>query len=171
MRRSGTSSPEHTTATASPADAEELTRALEQQFYRIELGEQRRLMGVMEHHTGEGVVHVQRPADEAVVAVRGLPVKTVREEGRKKKEAFPFSITAGFEKGAKNRCVCACVVRGGDADDVVQVPEHLAFRACAGAAVESAPRRRRLHERELRASARDDEALHRDAGSAPCHVR
>ncbi|KAH9931216.1 uncharacterized protein B0H18DRAFT_990276 [Fomitopsis serialis] len=31
--------------------AEELARALELQFYRTELREQRRLMGVMEHHS------------------------------------------------------------------------------------------------------------------------
>ena len=53
---------------------------LAMQFYRIELGEQRRLNGVMDHHTKESVTPAVEPA---------LP--------------FPYSITAGIEKGAKNR--------------------------------------------------------------------
>ncbi|RDB29255.1 Receptor-type tyrosine-protein phosphatase gamma [Hypsizygus marmoreus] len=68
----------------SSALIEEGTEALAMQFYRIELAEQRRLMGVMEHHSkesgrlgAEGVTHASR--------------------------VFPFSITAGVEKGAKNR--------------------------------------------------------------------
>ena len=66
-----------------PADIEEGTEALAMQFYRIELAEQRRLMGVMEHHSKEsGSVTDAQPH-----------------------HAFPFSITAGVEKGAKNRSV------------------------------------------------------------------
>ncbi|KAJ3849300.1 hypothetical protein EV368DRAFT_47595 [Lentinula lateritia] len=58
--------------------------ALAMQFYRIELAEQRRLMGVMKHHSAEsGVVSSQTQADS--------------------KTLFPYSITAGVEKGAKNR--------------------------------------------------------------------
>ncbi|GBE78664.1 hypothetical protein SCP_0115550 [Sparassis crispa] len=71
----------------SPASADELTRALEVQFYRIELGEQQRLMGVMEHHTGES---------------RGLSsAQAVLKE--RANQDFPYSITAGLEKGTKNR--------------------------------------------------------------------
>ncbi|KAJ7480085.1 hypothetical protein B0H11DRAFT_1725397 [Mycena galericulata] len=61
-----------------PHAVEEGMEALAMQFYRIELAEQRRLMGVMEHHSresGAGVSH----------------------------SPFPFSITAGVEKGSKNR--------------------------------------------------------------------
>ncbi|KAJ6573948.1 hypothetical protein DFH09DRAFT_1456484 [Mycena vulgaris] len=62
----------------SASRVEEGTEALAMQFYRIELAEQRRLMGVMEHHTGKG-------------------------KGKNGKGLFPFSITAGVEKGSKNR--------------------------------------------------------------------
>ncbi|KAG7450794.1 uncharacterized protein BT62DRAFT_962637 [Guyanagaster necrorhizus] len=66
-------------------DAEESMESLAMQFYRIELAEQRRLMGVMEHHSRESLVHNYSERN-------GVPVKP-----------FPFSITAGVEKGAKNR--------------------------------------------------------------------
>ncbi|KAJ7771915.1 hypothetical protein DFH07DRAFT_734172 [Mycena maculata] len=56
---------------------EEGTEALAMQFYRIELAEQRRLMGVMAFHSRESGGHTHSP--------------------------FPFSITAGVEKGSKNR--------------------------------------------------------------------
>ncbi|KAG1908545.1 uncharacterized protein F5891DRAFT_937646 [Suillus fuscotomentosus] len=61
-------------------DVEEGAETLAMQFYRIELAEQRRLRSVMEHHARESEV--------SVYAATG---------------AFPFSITAGVEKGAKNR--------------------------------------------------------------------
>ncbi|KZT42753.1 hypothetical protein SISSUDRAFT_1116753 [Sistotremastrum suecicum HHB10207 ss-3] len=62
-------------------DADEEMEALAMQFYRIELAEQRRLVGVMDHHSSEGTVsHMEN--------------QTV---------PFPFSITAGIEKGTKNR--------------------------------------------------------------------
>jgi tyrosine-protein phosphatase 2/3 len=71
------------------ADVEEGTEALAMQFYRIELAEQRRLMGVMEHHSKEsGALMV----DEEPPAANS-------------ERKFPFSITAGVEKGAKNRWV------------------------------------------------------------------
>ncbi|EDR15085.1 uncharacterized protein LACBIDRAFT_300875 [Laccaria bicolor S238N-H82] len=63
------------------ANVEEGAEALAMQFYRIELAEQRRLMGIMEHHSKES----------GEVPVPGA------------KLSFPFSITAGVEKGAKNR--------------------------------------------------------------------
>lgn len=66
-------------------DVEESMESLAMQFYRIELAEQRRLMGVMEHHSRESLV--QNYSER-----KGVPVKP-----------FPFSITAGVEKGAKNR--------------------------------------------------------------------
>ncbi|EAU92937.2 protein-tyrosine-phosphatase [Coprinopsis cinerea okayama7 len=56
---------------------------LAMQFYRIELAEQRRLMGIMEHHSKESGFGDQQAGQS--------------------KNLFPFSITAGVEKGAKNR--------------------------------------------------------------------
>lgn len=64
------------------ADVEEGTEALAMQFYMIELREQRRLMGVMDHHSREACSLPDR---------RGVTTK------------FPYSITAGVEKGSKNR--------------------------------------------------------------------
>ncbi|KAJ3485944.1 hypothetical protein NLJ89_g11854 [Agrocybe chaxingu] len=52
--------------------------ALAMQFFKVELAEQRRLMGIMEHHSKE-------------TSHQNFPVP------------FPYSITAGVEKGAKNR--------------------------------------------------------------------
>ncbi|EMD41341.1 hypothetical protein CERSUDRAFT_78993 [Gelatoporia subvermispora B] len=142
----------------SPASAEDLTRELEMQFYKIELGEQRRLMGVMERHSKDsgGVVSIASPgtatgpvhssshsagspsgtagAVELAQAARLPKVAKKLEEvagevekeevgvdveveglgvGQRKRgkgkgkgkggEEFPFSITAGLEKGSKNR--------------------------------------------------------------------
>lgn len=56
---------------------------LAMQFYRIELGEQRRLTGVMEHHSHESTT---QPGQMEITPTE-----------------FPYSITAGVEKGAKNR--------------------------------------------------------------------
>ncbi|KAF8899567.1 hypothetical protein CPB85DRAFT_1565533 [Mucidula mucida] len=69
-------------ASAQEQDVEESMEALAMQFYRIELAEQRRLMGVMEHHSRES-----QPASASSTSTK----------------PFPFSITAGVEKGAKNR--------------------------------------------------------------------
>ncbi|KAJ4471394.1 hypothetical protein C8J55DRAFT_563698 [Lentinula edodes] len=138
--------------------------ALAMQFYRIELAEQRRLMGVMKHHSAEsGVVtsqtqahnkdvvesadssaalglrpHVPESADyiTAHVSLRSVspspqpgrmresfgvlssnkpsnvssgptvPLSISESDsdyGRDSKTVFPYSITAGVEKGAKNR--------------------------------------------------------------------
>jgi len=66
---------------ANPTDVEEGKEALAMQFFKIELSEQRRLMGIMEHHSRE-----------STQASEQYPVTP-----------FPFSITAGVEKGAKNR--------------------------------------------------------------------
>ncbi|KAH6917160.1 protein-tyrosine-phosphatase [Coprinopsis sp. MPI-PUGE-AT-0042] len=65
-----------------PAVVNDGAEALAMQFYRIELAEQRRLMGIMEHHSKESGSFGDQSS--------GQPV-------------FPFSITAGVEKGAKNR--------------------------------------------------------------------
>ena len=64
------------------ADIEESKDSLARQFFKIELAEQRRLMGIMEHHSNESGQSRQFPSEGS---------------------SFPFSITAGIEKGAKNR--------------------------------------------------------------------
>lgn len=97
----------------SPSSAEDLTRALELQFYKIELGEQRRLMGVMEHHSKES--GTQASAGGMSVSSAGV-IASASRSGRSQwergnshdqddlsNEQFPFSITAGLEKGNKNR--------------------------------------------------------------------
>ena len=82
----------------SAADIEEGTEALAMQFYKIELAEQKRLMGVMEHHSKESAPNM---------------VESIKRKGKGRKEKkrattepleFPYSITAGVEKGGKNRC-------------------------------------------------------------------
>ncbi|KAB5589793.1 Tyrosine phosphatase [Ceratobasidium theobromae] len=65
------------------SDKEKGIEALAMQFYRIELGEQRRLQGVMSHHSRESQIQ----SDDHKLGL----------------DPFPFSITAGVEKGAKNR--------------------------------------------------------------------
>jgi hypothetical protein len=55
---------------------------LAMQFYRIELAEQRRLTGIMHHHSKEDAGAGDAQPSSA---------------------PFPYSITAGVEKGAKNR--------------------------------------------------------------------
>ncbi|KAH7883981.1 hypothetical protein F5I97DRAFT_1813161 [Phlebopus sp. FC_14] len=62
-------------------DIDEGAEALAMQFYRIELAEQRRLRTIMEHHSRESETAPTTPHPTA----------------------FPFSITAGVEKGTKNR--------------------------------------------------------------------
>jgi protein tyrosine phosphatase len=57
---------------------------LAMQFYRIELAEQRRLTGIMHHHSKEDA---------------GAPAGDAQPSSA----PFPYSITAGVEKGAKNR--------------------------------------------------------------------
>ncbi|KAI0089723.1 hypothetical protein BDY19DRAFT_1087893, partial [Irpex rosettiformis] len=58
---------------------DDLAKTLAMQFYKIELGEQRRLMGVMDHHSKEST------------------------NVSSSQSVFPYSITAGVEKGEKNR--------------------------------------------------------------------
>ncbi|KAI1785731.1 hypothetical protein LXA43DRAFT_105595 [Ganoderma leucocontextum] len=104
------SSPTSSIQSQSPSDTDDLTRILESQFYRIELGEQKRLLGVMERHSMEsGKVIQEAPGVRGFVGIvppgHGKP-SAVGEGSRPRAGAvspFPFSITAGLEKGAKNR--------------------------------------------------------------------
>lgn len=68
-----------------PAVVAEGAEILAMQFYKIELAEQRRLMSIMEHHARES-----------------------GENGISSTVSFPFSITAGIEKGEKNRWDKCC---------------------------------------------------------------
>ncbi|KAF7784514.1 hypothetical protein Agabi119p4_679 [Agaricus bisporus var. burnettii] len=67
------------------ADVEEGKEALAMQFYKIELAEQRRLMGIMEYHAKE------------------TTIVTTDMNSAPDSSGFAYSITAGVEKGAKNR--------------------------------------------------------------------
>ncbi|KAH9920557.1 uncharacterized protein BXZ73DRAFT_104682 [Epithele typhae] len=102
----------------SPSDADELTRALETQFYNIELGEQKRLLGVMERHSMEsGKVIQEAPGVRGFVGIappgmakpasapgiHGEDAEAAAVIGEEAISSFPYSITAGLEKGAKNR--------------------------------------------------------------------
>ena len=106
--RPGDSAEEDETSISSqsPPSADDLTRALELQFYRIELGEQRRLMGVMEHHSMESQASIVGAGATSVSSAGVVPAGTPEAQDEKAKEKegdFPFSITAGLEKGNKNR--------------------------------------------------------------------
>ncbi|KAI8983176.1 hypothetical protein BD414DRAFT_578793 [Trametes punicea] len=106
----------------SPPYADELTQALEDQFYKIELGEQKRLLGVMERHSMEsgkviqegngvrGVIGSIPPGKSAegkplvgATVVGDADPKAAAVVGEEAISSFPYSITAGLEKGAKNR--------------------------------------------------------------------
>jgi len=87
---------------------EEGTEALAMQFYRIELGEQRRLMGVMQHHSSEsGRVLTSSssgtPSSEENLEAPVPRVRLHKSRLNRTEVSFPYSITAGVEKGAKNR--------------------------------------------------------------------
>lgn len=69
------------------ASGDDYADALANQFFQIELAEQRRLMNIMQHHSQESGVVVVDEGKEAA------------------NNGFPYSITAGVEKGAKNRYV------------------------------------------------------------------
>ncbi|KAH9964523.1 hypothetical protein BC827DRAFT_1265795 [Russula dissimulans] len=96
-------------AATTPEDTQaEGSEALAMQFYRIELGEQRRLMGVMEHHSRES----GRIMEEGETKSRKSKSKRSKQRskgtgrssrGKHGSRDFPYSITAGVEKGTKNR--------------------------------------------------------------------
>lgn len=69
---------------SAPSDAAD---TLAQQFYKVELGEQKRLQGIMNHHSKFGDAGGEGSNEKA------------------RADYFPYSITAGLEKGWKNRSV------------------------------------------------------------------
>lgn len=82
------------------------SEALAMQFYRIELGEQRRLMGIMAHHSREsgrvldGETKSSKSKKRSKLRNKGMGRPSRGKHGSRE---FPYSITAGVEKGAKNR--------------------------------------------------------------------
>jgi hypothetical protein len=87
---------------------EERTEALAMQFFRIELGEQQRLMGVLQHHSSESgrVLTSSSPGDLSSEEILKPPVPRAcchKSRLNRTEVSFPCSITAGVEKGAKNR--------------------------------------------------------------------
>ncbi|KAK8864617.1 hypothetical protein IAR55_001867 [Kwoniella newhampshirensis] len=88
---------------------------LAKQFYELELSEQKRLQGVMEWHTkgsgaklglSEGNAKWAGQKESDVEEVRRLGEwtgETARDRDRDQEDYFPFSITAGVERGTKNR--------------------------------------------------------------------
>lgn len=92
-----------------PGDlVEEGAEALAMQFYRIELGEQRRLMGVLQHHSSESgrVLTSSSSGSLSSEEITEAPIPRVRHHKsrlNRTEVSFPYSITAGVEKGAKNR--------------------------------------------------------------------
>ncbi|KAI0296675.1 hypothetical protein BC826DRAFT_1103775 [Russula brevipes] len=100
--------PTHHAAEDAQAEGSE---ALAMQFYRIELGEQRRLMGVMEHHSREsgrimeeGETKSHKSKSKRSKRSKGTSKGAGRSSrGKHASRDFPYSITAGVEKGAKNR--------------------------------------------------------------------
>jgi hypothetical protein len=86
------------------------SEALAMQFYRIELGEQRRLMGVMEHHSKESGRILEGGEKKGSKSKSKRSKQRSKGTGRSSRgkhssRDFPYSITAGVEKGAKNRYV------------------------------------------------------------------
>ena len=93
-------------STMMPEDPQaEGSEALAMQFYRIELGEQRRLMGIMAHHSRESGRVLEGETKSKSKKRSKLRSKGMGRSSRGKhgSREFPYSITAGVEKGAKNR--------------------------------------------------------------------
>ncbi|KAG6371575.1 hypothetical protein JVT61DRAFT_9285 [Boletus reticuloceps] len=88
-------------------NVEEGAEALAMQFYRIELAEQRRLRSIMEHHTRESSAFLVSAKPRRLLGKDGggVTVRTGAKSvpGTPHTAVFPFSITAGVEKGTKNR--------------------------------------------------------------------
>ncbi|KAK1231171.1 hypothetical protein PQX77_005697 [Marasmius sp. AFHP31] len=148
-RNSSSSSPGSSSTSLTdpdPALVDEGMENLAMQFYRIELAEQRRLMGIMQHHSRESEAEnkkvlndgaerdaertksmlqdmdvemdkgpselakdrapLQTPRDiHMQVDEEGAPAKSDKQSGApgSPNAPFPYSITAGVEKGSKNR--------------------------------------------------------------------
>lgn len=100
------------TPTYGPREVEETTEALAMQFYKLELTEQRRMMGVLKFHSQESQANHEQATSNLASAV-STGNSDVREDGSTgllNSERFPFSITAGVEKGSKNRCVLYLII-------------------------------------------------------------
>ncbi|WWC94473.1 hypothetical protein V866_001319 [Kwoniella sp. B9012] len=84
---------------------------LAKQFYDLELNEQKRLQAVMEWHSkGSGMMLNDKAGKESWAEKRHHDAEEVQrltnwngEEATLQDDYFPFSITAGVERGTKNR--------------------------------------------------------------------
>ncbi|WVF71381.1 hypothetical protein IAT40_006185 [Kwoniella sp. CBS 6097] len=84
---------------------------LAKQFYELELSEQKRLQAIMEWHSkGSGAALDERAGTEDWIEKRRNDAEEVQrladwtgQEARLQGDYFPFSITAGVERGTKNR--------------------------------------------------------------------
>ncbi|EIW70551.1 hypothetical protein M231_07763 [Tremella mesenterica] len=79
---------------------------LAEQFYAIELGEQKRLQAVMDYHTKESGTKLEHTPPEPQQTLKNSSVFMSRSESLSSSQEgdyFPFSITAGVERGSKNR--------------------------------------------------------------------
>ena len=90
-----------------PQSAERLA----EEFYQVELKEQRRLQAVMDWHTRDsGAAWIDQIPGRNKASVDGLLEEAKSVNGSIMEDgSFPFSITAGVERGAKNRWVYAGV--------------------------------------------------------------
>ena len=110
----------------------ECSTRLADQFYRAELAEQKRLQGVMDFHSkgsawaesfnqADGQPWFEERTQDAAELKRCADAGLAMNDNY-----FPFSITAGVERGGKNRCV----VRSGWADALgTRISGHMTFLA------------------------------------------
>jgi len=83
----------------------ESAEQLAEEFFRVELGEQKRLQAVMDWHSkssGTMVAHEfveQKEADNRAKA----KLEAWKDGNGEQADYFPYSISAGVERGTKNR--------------------------------------------------------------------
>jgi protein-tyrosine phosphatase len=116
---------------------------LAMQFYAIELDEQKRLQSVMDWHSngsgtragdqpgqaqGQGMSDWEEQRAKDKHEVERLRAWAGAPQGMGNEDYYPFSITAGVERGTKNRCVSPIPSVDEYSPLRVQVQEHLAVR-------------------------------------------
>jgi hypothetical protein len=83
---------------------DEGSEALAMQFYILELREQKRLLGIMDHHSKESGLQITPPSTMPILPKSFKSPRELNASGHPLPAAyFPYSITAGVEKGDKNR--------------------------------------------------------------------
>ena len=83
----------------------EVSERLADEFYKIELGEQKRLQAIMDwHSSSSGAVVMREVEDQRTADRRGAEkLSQWAEDKEEGDDYFPYSITAGIEQGSKNR--------------------------------------------------------------------